>query len=138
MLTLLALSAPALAVPSKPAVVRSGPTLPNLQWLLRTTLSSGVADISFVYGTPARGDQPVFGDWNGDSTKTPGVRRANQFLRRNSNTSENAEWDGDATDTIGVVRGARWLLRNSNTGASAQGSFADGSGAASEIPMVWR
>jgi hypothetical protein len=141
LLTLLALSVPALAVPSKPAVVRSGSTLPNLQWLLRNSLSGGVADISFVYGTPARGDQPVFGDWNGDGTKTPGVRRANQFLLRNSNTSGNAEvtltygvatdfpvvgdWNGDGTDTVGVVRvlsdgHIQWLLRNSNTGGSAE------------------
>lgn len=159
LLSLLALSAPALAVPSKPAIVRSGPSLPNLQWLLRNSRTGGVAEITFVYGTPARGDEPVFGDWNGDGTKTPGVHRANQFLLRNSNTSGVAEvtvaygvgadfpvvgdWNGDGTDTIGVVRvrddgRIQWLLRNTITGGSAELSFAYGSGAANELPLVWR
>jgi hypothetical protein len=159
LLSLLALSAPALAVPSKPAVVRSGPGLPNLQWLLRNSLTGGLADITFVYGTPARGDNPVFGDWNGDGTDTIGVVRSTdgqiRWLLRKSNTGGAAEisavyglvatdfpvtgdWNDDATDTVGVVRGAQWLLRNSNTGGSAQVSFTYGSGAATELPLVWR
>jgi hypothetical protein len=111
LLSLLALSAPALAVPSKPAIVRSGPSLPNLQWLLRNSLTGGVAEITFVYGTPARGDEPVFGDWNGDGTKTPGVHRANQFLLRNSNTS------GVAEVTVAMASGptSRWWATGTTT-----------------------
>lgn len=139
LLSLLALSAPAIAVPSKPAVVRC---CANLQWLLRNSLTSGPADITFNYGTGARGDSPLFGDWDGDGDKTPGVLRPNRtWLLRNSNTSGNADltvtygstegdfpvagdWNGDGTDTIGMVRPRddgrlQWLLRNANAGGPA-------------------
>jgi hypothetical protein len=139
LLSLLALSAPAIAVPSKPAVVRC---CANLQWHLREALSSGPADITFNYGTGARGDRPLFGDWDGDGDKTAGVLRPNRtFLLRNSNTSGVADltvtygtagdlpvvgdWDGDGSDTVGMVRPRddgrlQWLLRNSNTPGAAQ------------------
>jgi hypothetical protein len=153
LLSLLVASAPALAVPSKPAVVRAGA---NLQWLLRNSLTGGPAEIVFFYGTPARGDHPFFGDWNGDGTKTPGVHRANQFLLRDSNTGGAAEltitygvssdfpvvgdWNGDGTDTIGVVRATaggniQWLLRNSNTGGAAEISAVYGR-VATDLPVV--
>jgi hypothetical protein len=144
LLSLLALTAPALAVPSKPAVVRLAS--PN-QWLLRNSLTTGVANTTFNYGNFAAGDFPVFGDWNGDGTKTPGVHRSNLFLLRNSNSGGSAQisfgygspndiavagdWDGDGTETVGVIRGRsdgrfQWLLRNSNTSGAADISFTYG------------
>jgi hypothetical protein len=138
LLSLLAMSVPALAVPSKPAIVRFQSN--SLQWLLRNSLTSGPADLSFNYGNTASGDSPLFGDWNGDGTKTPGVRRANLFLLRNTNSGGSAQisfgygtaddfgiagdWNGDGSDTVGVVRfpangGLQWLLRNSNTSGGA-------------------
>jgi hypothetical protein len=141
LLSLLTVSAPALAEPSKPAIVRFQS---NLQWLLRTQLTSGAANISFTYGNATLGDFPLFGDWNNDGTKTAGVRRANTFLLRNSNSGGTAQrsfgygtagdlgiagdWNGDGTDTVGVVRfrsdgGLQWLLRNSNTSGAAEVVF---------------
>ncbi len=153
-LFVVALATPAIAAtPSKPAVVRFGS---HLQWLLRNSVSGGPADITFVYGSPTI-DFPVFGDWNGDGTKTPGVSRAKQFLLRNSNTGGNAEltisyggvddfpivgdWDGDGTDTIGVVRPRAdgrlsWLLRNSNTSGVADVTVVYGSAQADDFPVV--
>jgi hypothetical protein len=153
LLSLLAMSAPALAVPSKPAIVRFQS---NLQWLLRNSLTGGEANITFRYGSADRGDFPVFGDWNGDGTKTPGVRRANQFLLRNTNSGGSAQisfgygigadigiagdWDGNGTDTVGVVRFRsdgrfQWLLRNSNSSGFADITLNYGR-AETDIPVV--
>jgi hypothetical protein len=153
MLSLLALSPAALAEPSKPAIVRFQS---NLQWLLRTTLTSGTANITFNYGNTANGDFPVFGDWNGDGTRTPGVRRSNLFLLRNANSGGAAQlsfgygtsndlgiagdWDGDGTETVGVVRFGsdgrlQWLLRNANTSGAADVTLNYGRGE-TDIPVV--
>jgi hypothetical protein len=153
LLSLLAMSVPALAVPSKPAIVRFQS---NLQWLLRNALTGGPADLSFNYGNTASGDSPLFGDWNGDATKTPGVRRANLFLLRNTNSGGAAQigfgygtaadigiagdWDGDGTDTVGVIRfradgGLQWLLRNSNTSGGADITLNYGRGE-TDFPVV--
>src|SRR4051794_4654145 len=80
-------------------------------------------------------ERPIAGDWDGNSTDTPGVVRGNTWFLRNSNTSGAADatftygdpsdlfvlgdWDGNGTDTPGVVRGNTWYLRNSNTSGAA-------------------
>jgi hypothetical protein len=154
LLSLPAMSVPALAVPSKPAVVRFQSN--NLQWLLRNALASGPADLSFNYGNTASGDSPLFGDWNGDGTKTAGVRRANRFLLRNTNSGGAAQlsfaygtaddvgiagdWNGDGADTVGVVRfradgGLQWLLRDSNSGGGANLTLSYGR-AETDFPVV--
>ncbi len=88
-------------------------------WYLRNDDGSAT---SFYFGDP--GDIPIFGDWNGDSEKTPGVYRQSdgRIYLRNSNTQGIADsffffgnpddvpiagdWDGDGVDTISVFRPA--------------------------------
>jgi hypothetical protein len=124
-------------VASKPAVFRDG------AWFLRNTATTGVADVSFVYGLP--GDAPFMGDWDGNGTKTPGVYRHGVFYLRNENSTGVADitlsygvdrpdwpvvgdWNGDGIDTVGVFRigEARWYLRNENTSGVADVTFSYG------------
>lgn len=100
--------------PSAPAVNRPG----TAEWYLRTSLTTGPAETSLVYGRV--GDVTVMGDWDGDGDVTVGVVRGDRWLLRNSNTSGAADiefrfpridgqipvvgdWDGDQTDTAGYV-----------------------------------
>lgn len=137
---------PALAspAPAKPAVVRGN------EWHLRNSLSTGIADISFSYGSD--GDFPLMGDWDGNGSATPGVVRGNTWHLRNSNSTGIGEisfqygsvgdipfvgdWDGDGRDTPGVVRGGggcgpfdcvffptEWHLRNENSTGNGHISF---------------
>jgi len=96
---------------------------------LRTSLSSGPANLTFGYGQAS--DVAVMGDWNGDGIATPGVFRNGTWLLRNSNSSGTADttltygqagdvplvgdWDGNGTDTVGVWRNGTFMLRNANT-----------------------
>ena len=114
-----------------PAVVRGN------TWFLRTSLTTGPADVVFAYGDPS--DTPLFGDWDGDGDKTPGVVRGNTWYLRNENsvgvadvvfafgqpgdTFVAGDWNGDRVDTPGVVRGNHWFLRNENTTGIAQVAF---------------
>jgi uncharacterized surface protein with fasciclin (FAS1) repeats len=88
-------------------------------WYLRNDDGSAT---SFYFGDP--GDIPIFGDWNGNSEKTPGVYRQSdgRIYLRNSNTQGIADlffffgnpddvpiagdWNGDGVDTISVFRPA--------------------------------
>lgn len=80
---------------AKAAVVRERAT-----WLLKDDLSAGAADRSFVYGN--RDDSlHVFGDWDGDGVRTPGVIRV----------GEDRDDDGNE-DLV-------WHLRNDNSAGSA-------------------
>lgn len=118
-------------------------------WLLRDTLTPGVATRQFSFGLPT--DIPVFGDWNGDGVKTPGVVRGNVWYLRNSNTAGGADitftygspgdvpvvgdWTGVGRDLPGVVRGGRtWYLRHSLSSGPAHQSFAFG--APGDVPVV--
>jgi hypothetical protein len=123
------------------------------EWLLRDSLTPGVATTSFKYG---RGDDwPLMCDWNGDGVRTPGVVRDRDDGRlvwhlRNVNAGGAADvtfaygrwdmfdfpicgdWDGDGVQTPGVVRhpdttgGLRWLLRNRSAGGPADREFTYG------------
>jgi len=125
-----------------------------IRWELRNSNTSGPPDVVLTY---SRGrDIPVVGDWNGDGTDTPGVRRyPNRWLLRDTNSSGAADrsfsfgsaggivelpvvgdWDGNGTDTAGVLRNEpasdpeggfqRWLLRNSHSSGPAEASFVYG------------
>jgi hypothetical protein len=106
----------------RPAVYRTNP-----HFFLRNTFSTGVADAgSFQFGD--LGDAPLMCDWDGNGSRTPGVRRGITFFMRNSNTPGNADqainfgnpsdtplcgdWDGNGTETIGVWRAGEWFLFN--------------------------
>jgi hypothetical protein len=129
---------------AKPAVRRGN------VWFLRSTLTAGVATTTFAYGSAS--DYPLFGDWDGNGSKTPGVVRGNTWYLRNTNGAGNADvvftygsagdvpiagdWDGDGIETPGVVRGGggcgqfdclfkqtQWFLRNSNSTGTSDVNF---------------
>ncbi|HET6919601.1 MAG TPA: SpoIVB peptidase S55 domain-containing protein [Jiangellaceae bacterium] len=119
------------------------------RWLLRNALSSGPADLDFIYG-PATW-RPVTGDWDGDGRDSIGVFRIGNWSLRNSNSAGPAsyefiygttgdrpvvgEWDLDGRDEIGVYRQGRWLLRDSLTSGPTSRSFTFGG--TTSRPVVW-
>ena len=94
---------------------------------------SGEASSVVAYGRP--GDELYVGDWNGDGTDTPAVRRGNQYHVKNSLDGGRADvvvpygraldevlagdWDGDGVDTLAVRRGSEYHVKNSLTGGAA-------------------
>ncbi|MDY5153115.1 PA domain-containing protein [Actinobaculum suis] len=97
------------------------------------------ADEIAPYGIP--GDEMFFGDWDGDGTDTPLVRRGNQFLGTNSRTGVAefsffygdaddqvlvGDWDGDGRDSIAVVRGNKVYAHNTLTSGVADAVYAYG------------
>ena len=74
------------------------------------------------------GGTPVFGDWDGNGSDTPGFVNNGTWSLYNSydatepdmvfdygrrtDTPVVGDWDGDGVDTVGVVRGNKWILRN--------------------------
>ncbi|MCW5853064.1 MAG: hypothetical protein KIT87_23555 [Anaerolineae bacterium] len=126
----------------RPAAWRSG------TWFLRNSLSSGLADLIFLYGLAT--DKPLLCDWDGNGSKTPGVFRNGAWYLRNANSGGYADvtlsfglagdtpicgdWNGDGVDTVGVVRGNAWYLRNSNTNGFADMTFLFG--APGDLPLV--
>ncbi len=73
-------------------------------------------------------DVPVFGDWNGDGVKTPGIYRNGVWYLSDTMASGGpdrvftygrpgaipvvGDWLGSGRDGIGVVRGDRWFLKD--------------------------
>jgi len=126
----------------QPAVVRGD------RWFLRTSRTSGPADVEFQYGSP--GDIPLFGDWYGNGGRTPAVVRDGWWYERYSNTSGYADnwfqygdpgdipisgdWNGDGIDTPGVVRNGIWYLRNENREGYADVVFQYGD--PGDVPIV--
>jgi len=129
-------------------------------WLLKNTNTGGTADLSFGYGQISDGP-PVAGDWNADTTDTPGIIRGFgagtlTWLLRNTNSAGPAvlsaaygrdsdepivgDWDGNGIDGLGVNRaigsGLMWLLRQTPTSGSADLSFPYGR--AGDFPVVWQ
>ena len=102
----------------------------------------------YNFGGP--GDIPVFGDWNGDGSASPGVVRGNQWILSNVNQAGGGEgsfvfgdpgdipvvgdWVGDGISRPGVVRGNVWFLRLSHTSGPADISFVFGD--PGDIPVV--
>ena len=84
-------------------------------------------------GTPP--GQVFVGDWDGDGTDTPGVRRGSTFHLSNTFAGGDADvvtaygqamddvyvgdWDGDGDDTPSVRRGNEFHLKDSFTGGAA-------------------
>ncbi len=136
---------------SCPAAVRV--TGGSLSWYLRDSNSSAPGTVTaFSYG--AATDTPVFGDWDGDGTKTAGVVRVTggslTWYLRNSNSAGApdlvfsfgastdrplvGDWDGNGTDTPGLLRANWWLLRNSNSAGAVDVDFFWG--IATDVPLV--
>lgn len=125
---------------------------------LREGQSGGSTVHRFDFGTPA--DLPVFGDWNGDRTRTIGVVRGGGSGRigdermiwhlRNSNSAGPVDitiefgsvgeipvvgdWDGDGIDEIGTFRGGQWKLRRSLNGSPSFDTVEFGQ--AGDLPIV--
>jgi uncharacterized repeat protein (TIGR01451 family) len=131
---------------SRPAVVRS-----SINWKLRNTLSTGAPDLEFVYGTTPLA--PVFGDWDGNGSKTPGTFEAGTFKLRNTNSAGAADvtftfgdprgfpvagdFNGDGVDDVAVYRNGLWQLHYLGAGAPADTSFTFGSGTwPSTVPVA--
>lgn len=111
----------------------------------------GPADFAFEYGNP--GDIPVTGDWDGDGTDTPGLRRPSDgfvYLRNNNSRGfadisyfygdpgdlpVAGDWDNDGDDTFGLFRpgSGTFFLKNTNATGVADASF--GLGAAGNLPV---
>jgi peptidoglycan-N-acetylglucosamine deacetylase len=96
------------------------------EWHLRRSLTSPPTTATFAYGQV--GDVPLIGDWNGDGTRTPGVRRGDVWHLRTSLPAGPADivfawgrpgdlpvvgdWNGNGRDGIGILRGRDWYLKN--------------------------
>ncbi len=125
----------------------------SLSWYLRDSNTSTPGKVTaFSYG--ASTDTPVFGDWDGDGTKTPGLVRVTggslTWYLRNSNSAGApdlifgfgaatdrplvGDWDGDGDDTPGLLRANWWLLRNSNSAGAVDVDFFWG--IATDVPLV--
>jgi hypothetical protein len=104
----------------------------------------GAADTAFFYGN--LGDVPFVGDWDGNGTDTPGLRRPSDgfVYLRNTNTEGVADiaffygnagdipfagdWDMDDRDSIGLFRPSNKTvyLRNALSSGVADASFTFG------------
>src|SRR3954447_24383799 len=101
---------------------------------------TGSANITFTYGDA--GDDVYFGDWDGNGSDTPMIRRGGTFSVRNSNTTGAADsvfsygdpgdtvligdWDGNGTDTLAVRRGGTYHVKNTVTTGYADTVFSYG------------
>ena len=129
-------------------------------WILRNSLTTGTADISFIF-LPNLGKAssavPITGDWDGDGTWTTGFfvssKLISSFQLRNSNTDGSpdttfnfgasgdlpitGDWNGDGVTSIGVFRPSTntFLLRDANTaGGTADITFTYGN--SGDIPIT--
>lgn len=129
-----------------PATFRDG------MWTLGFSMvdDSLAETVSFEFGQA--GDVPVFGDWNGDGTRTIGVVRGNRWLLRDENTPGPAQydfvfgepgdipvvgdWNGDDVFGIGVreADSNTWNLRETATAGAPQRVFTFGQ--STDIPVT--
>jgi alpha-tubulin suppressor-like RCC1 family protein len=121
---------------SLPAVVRSSTTR-----LLGGSLDPAPATI-MTYDYGARPLTPLFGDWDGNGSETPGTFEAGTFKLKNSHGTGPADetfafghprgfavagdFDGDGRDDVAVFRNGTWEVRLADDGATT--SFGFGSG----------
>jgi hypothetical protein len=113
---------------------------PNGKWHLRRP---GNSDYTFFYGVP--GDVPLFGDWDGDGSDTPGMYRpSNGFAYLTNTLPDNGgvgsgeiefffgipgdqvfvgDWDGINGDSLGISRNGKIYLANTNATVVADLEF---------------
>jgi hypothetical protein len=78
-------------------------------------------------------DKVIVGDWDGDGTATPAIKRGNTYFFDYDNDGEAdvsyswgkptdkvivGDWDGDGADEIGLKRGNQYFLDYDNNGSS--------------------
>ncbi len=124
----------------------------NGVWTVRFSLTTGAPDLTFKFGLA--GDRPVCGDWDGNGTDSPGVKRGSQwYLSYGTHGGVNAtfrwgpttglplagNWDGsaDGKDGIGVVNGTTWSLTDRLNGTSNRASFGWGAAGGRPITGDW-
>ena len=121
--------------PAKPALVRTSTT----RILGSSLVTNGGTTSTYTYGTKPL--TPIFGDWDGNGSKTPGTFEAGVFKLRNSNDAGAAnitftfgdargyavagDFNGDGTDDVGVFRNGTWQTRLS-TGTTSTFTFGTG------------
>ena len=106
----------------------------NIFHISRSVTNTRVRAI-LAYGTT--GDRALCGDWDGNGTDTPGVRRGSQFLlptrgstarpdrvrvRQDDRQGIVGDWNGDGVDTL-AFSGQRLLLARLVGGAALQYPF---------------
>ena len=76
----------------------------------RLTLTSGIADVSFIWGNP--GDGLFTGDWNSNGVDTQGLYRPSNemFFLRNSNTAGVADFEFFLGDSSWMPVAGDWGL----------------------------
>jgi len=120
-------------------------------WFLRNTLTTGVADASFTYGS--LGDQVLACDWDGDGIDTAATFRDGWWTIVNQNSGSAVvtvlqfgspgdipvcgDWNGDSYDTIGVFRQGWFYLRNSNSSGFADLAFPYGNPGDTPVVGDW-
>ncbi|HUR77271.1 MAG TPA: Ig-like domain repeat protein [Acidimicrobiales bacterium] len=120
---------------SRPAVVRN-----NVNWLLRNSLSTGAPSAAFVYGTQP--NLPLFGDWDGNRSKTAGSFENGVFKLNFANDNSAADltfsfgdpggfpvagdFDGNGTDDVAVFRNGLWQVHYLGPGAPGDATFSFG------------
>ncbi len=94
---------------------------------LRSTNTTGFADITIPMSYAAAGDLALAGDWNGDGVDTVGLFRNGTFLLQDSNRVQTGanyaftlgrvgdtplvgDWNGDGIDGVGVFRPTNGIL----------------------------
>jgi hypothetical protein len=121
-----------------------GTVVGSTAWSLRNTLSTGVADTMFSYGTKPL--VPLVGDWDGDGIDTAGTYEAGTFKLRNVNAGAATvgfpdisfifgdprgfpvagDFDGDGIDDVAVYRNGTWQIRMADDGATSTVTFGAG------------
>lgn len=131
---------------ARPAVHRGN------TWFTRDSLSTGVADDMFRFGTA--NDVPLYGDFDGDDDRTPAVYRPSNRTFYWSNNADGTgpvqtmtfgtggdrpvvgDWDGDGVDSFGVFRPSNvtWFLRDELSSGAAADAYLFGN--ASDVPVT--
>jgi peptidoglycan/xylan/chitin deacetylase (PgdA/CDA1 family) len=107
-----------------------------------------LSDIRLSFGQPS--DAKLFGDWNGDGTRTPATYRSGVWSLRNTTSSGPADviftfgtsstlpvvgdWNGDGIETIGYYENGCWHLRDSLSAGPSNYIYCHG--LATTVPVV--
>jgi hypothetical protein len=115
---------------SRPVVVRD-----SSDWYLRDSLSTGEPTTLLTFGTKPL--TPLFGDWDGDGSASPGTFERGVFHLSNGDGTPPTtfsfgdergfglagDFDGDRRDDVAVYRDGTWEIRHAADGTVALASF---------------
>ena len=113
-------------------------------WQFRDSNTSGVADLSFRFGTSlGTGWIPLIGDWDGDGNDGIGLYKDGRWILRDMASGGSSadynfkyganeagwqpvvgDWNGDGTDGIGLYKDGTWMLKNTpSSGTTSDYNF---------------